>query len=223
MTSYEKALKIIKQINQDETRLTPSDEIKWAYSYFLINVLMRKIRSVSKQPLYGTYHSLDHSEQVGLFGLDYALSLKKNPLPVLFAAVLHDCARENDNYDETHGKECAQGIAPNFLQKFSPLLTVLQQNQIIDAIWDHTLGKVPQTYISACLWDADRTRLSWARGYNEKYFSTHRAKQIASLDIPSQIEYIKKQDDFLGKHNLKTIPMIMNQLVIRRRKMIKGR
>ena len=58
--------------------------------------------------------------------------------------------------------------------------------------------------VSACLWDADRIRLSWEMGYEPKFFSTPYAKNIASLTKPQQDKYIKKQEDFLVAHNIKT-------------------
>lgn len=131
------------------------------------------------------YHGIDtHTYNVVFRALDYALKLKQNPMPVLFAAALHDIARTNDDYDTRHGPNAVSKAKP-LLERFSDLLTPPQQKAILKAICLHTKGENPDDYISACLWDADRTRLSWTRGYDERFFATAYAKKVASLPNPA--------------------------------------
>lgn len=177
-------------------------ESKIYYSNLFFKEVLPKIKQVSYQAEYG-YHGLSHTSQVAMFGLDIALSVNQDPLPVLLAAGLHDCARTNDDYCEMHGPNC-EPIARKFLsENYSYLLPHIKE-RIIEAVKKHTTGMRTEDLISACLWDADRIRLSWEMGYEPRFFSTPYAKNIASLTKPQQDKYIKKQEDFLVAHNIKT-------------------
>lgn len=177
-------------------------EQKVYYSNLFFKEVLPKIKQVSYQPEYG-YHGLSHTSQVAMFGLDIALSVNQDPLPVLLAAGLHDCARTNDDYCEKHGPNC-EPIARKFLSENYDYLLPSVKERIIDAVKKHTTGMRTVDLVSACLWDADRIRLSWEMGYEPKFFSTPYAKNIASLTKPQQDKYIKKQEDFLVAHNIKT-------------------
>ena len=177
-------------------------EQKVYYSNLFFKEVLPKIEQVSYQPEYG-YHGLSHTSQVAMFGLDIALSVNQDPLPVLLAAGLHDCARTNDDYCEKHGPNC-EPIARKFLSENYDYLLPSVKERIIDAVKKHTTGMRTVDLVSACLWDADRIRLSWEMGYEPKFFSTPYAKNIASLTKPQQDKYIKKQEDFLVAHNIKT-------------------
>ena len=137
-------------------------------------------------------HALDtHTAAVVFRGIDYALSLDEYPIPVIFAGAFHDMARTTDGFDKEHGA-LAVPDAIKIMQKFPNFLTNKEQEQIIYAIKNHTTGNNAPDYISACLWDADRTRMSWTYGYNEKYFSTNRAKYVASQPYKNYIEFQKQ-------------------------------
>lgn len=177
-------------------------EQKVYYSSLFFKEVLPKIEQVSYQAEYG-YHGLSHTSQVAMFGLDIALSVNQDPLPVLLAAGLHDCARTNDDYCEKHGPNC-EPIARKFLSENYDYLLPGVKESIIDAVKKHTTGMRAVDLVSACLWDADRIRLSWEMGYEPKFFSTPYAKNIASLTKPQQDKYIKKQEDFLVAHNIKT-------------------
>ena len=77
-------------------------------------------------------------------------------------------------------------------------------SRILFAVKNHTTGRNATDGISACLWDADRIRLSWERGYRADFFSTERGMQIASLNRQKQQEYIAEQEEFLVQHNIRT-------------------
>ena len=49
-------------------------------------------------------HTLSHTASIVFRGIDYALSLDENPMPVVFAAACHDMARTHDGFDINHGK-----------------------------------------------------------------------------------------------------------------------
>ena len=172
------------------------------YTTVFEHKIIPAIIPVSNQPRYG-YHGISHTEQVGLFALDYALTLRKNPLPVLWAAGLHDYARTNDAYDETNGPRCVP-LARKFLKAYEDQLTPTEIQQILYAVEHHTTGRQAPDYVAACLWDADRTRLSWERGYQADYFTTARAKEVAALDDEGQNAYLKAQQTYLMENGLKT-------------------
>jgi len=144
------------------------------------------VAQICTQKMNGMHGLNTHTAAVVFRGIDYALSLNKNPWPVIFACACHDMARMNDSFDTEHGKN-AIPLAKQIMKKFN--LDKETQNSINFAIENHTTGIIAPDYISACLWDADRTRLSWDYGYDSKYFNTLRAKQIASNDFKKYIEF----------------------------------
>lgn len=193
---------------QFETVRTGMDSIenqKLYWTKFAIKHVMPKIAKITRQEKFG-YHGLEHTEQVVLFGIEYALAEKVKPLPVILACALHDCARQSDEYNTTHGPAC-EPIARAFLKRHRFDITDEDTEKIIFAIVNHTTGKKAPDSISACLWDADRTRLSWENGYNERFFSTKRAKEVASLDYKAQKAYIQEQTAFLDNA---CIPSLLN-------------
>ena len=99
-------------------------------------------------------------------------------MPVVFACALHDAARKNDNFDTEHGKN-AVPIAIKVMKQFPDLIDKETRLKILSAIMNHTDGKFAPDYISACLWDADRVRMAWQYGFDEKFFNTERGKYIA--------------------------------------------
>ncbi len=180
------------------------------YKKILTNWAMKKvmpaIKTVTNQPVWG-WHGLEHTEQVVLFAIDYAIHGKVNPIPVILAAALHDCAREDDTYNELHGPLCVP-LAKKFIERnFAHLVSEQDKVNVYQAILHHTDGKGGEapSAVAACLWDADRTRLSWVHGYDETFFSTSRAKEIASMSKEKQRQYIQEQTAFLDKYNIPSL------------------
>lgn len=177
-------------------QLSKEEQIRKYFDFYQKRVLP-KVRVLATQKKEG-YHGLNtHTDAVVFRAIDYALELGQNPMPVIFAAACHDMARTHDFYDEKHG-ENAVPLAKKVMAKFSGKLTEEEKFAICYAIKNHTTGTQTNDYISACLWDADRTRLAWERGYHEKYFNTDYAKKIASGD--SQ-KYIAWQNKIFGRTN----------------------
>ena len=155
------------------------------------------VKKYATQPLKG-YHGLeDHTDAVVFRAIDYALELGKNPMPVIFAAACHDMARIQEGPDEGHADR-AVPLARKVMNRFPKRLTEVEKETVLTAIRTHTIGTQTSDYICACLWDADRTRLAWERGYHESYFNTPYAKKIASGDSR---EYIAWQNKILGRTN----------------------
>lgn len=176
----------------------------WARIFF--EQILPQIETVSNQSRYG-YHGLTHTTQVALFGLDIAYTIKQNPLPVLLAAGLHDCARTNDKWCMMHGPN-AVPIAQEFLLKNYPNMSKSDTKKIINAVKNHTIGRHATDGVAACLWDADRIRLSWEMKYKPEFFSTPRGRQIAGLTLSGQKKYLLQQDIFLIDNNIRTLEQI---------------
>lgn len=174
--------------------------IKHAKIFF--DEILPKIEQVTTQSRYG-YHGLSHTIQVAMFALDIADSINQAPLPVLLAAALHDCARTNDAWCVNHGPN-AVPVGKQFLEQYYPNMSQADVNQILYAVENHTTGRNAPDGVSACLWDGDRIRLSWERGYNPDFFSTKRGQMIASLDLKGQKKYISDQEEFLIQNNIRT-------------------
>ena len=149
------------------------------YFGFYENKVLPEVAKLAIQKPEGFHGLYTHTDAVVFRGIDYALALKKDPVPVIFACACHDAAKDTNAYNEYHGKD-ALPIARQVMAKFSGLLDENTQKAILYAIENHTTGMQAPDYISACLWDADRTRLSWIRGYQEGFFSTDYAKKIAA-------------------------------------------
>lgn len=144
---------------------------------------------------YGFHGFYTHTDSVVFRGIYYALCLGKDPAPVIFACVCHDIARTDDEYNEIHW-EMALPVLEKLMSQFSGVLTNSQKNNIIYAVKNHTIWMEAPDYISACLWDADRTRLWWVYGYKEKFMSTEIAKRIASW---SPVDFLKFQNECLWR------------------------
>lgn len=176
--------------------LTKESQIREYFSFYEGKVLPVVEKYATQKP--DGYHGLHtHTDAVVFRAIDYALELGKNPMPVLFAAACHDMARTHDLYDEEHGKN-AVPLAQEVMSKFKNILTESEQLSVLCAIRNHTQGTQTNDYVSACLWDADRTRLSWEWGYHERYFNTAYGKKVASGNA---VEYITWQNKVLNRSN----------------------
>ena len=75
------------------------------------------------------------------------------------------------------------------MKAFSDILSDDWQRSIIYAVENHTTWVDAPDYISACLWDADRTRVSWMYWYNESFLTTDESKLVASWSIRKFLEF----------------------------------
>jgi len=150
-------------------------------------------QSVLQKP-FGYHGLLTHTRSVVFRGIDYCLSLSQDVMPVILACAFHDLAKGYDGYDEEHGTN-AVPIAQKIIPKLDLDLSNEQIDMIFDAIKDHTTGMNAQNYVSGCLWDADRTRLSWQYTYDEKFYYSPRAKQVASGSPYDYVRYMCRLTD----------------------------
>ena len=177
-------------------KLEKEKKIKEYFSFYQKKVLpvVEKYATQKKDKYHGLH---THTDAVVFRAIDYALELGKNPMPVLFAAACHDMARIQEGPDEGHG-ERAIPLARKVMNRFPKRLTDTEKETVLTAIRTHTTGEQTSDYICACLWDADRTRLAWERGYHEKYFNTAYAKKVASSPA---MDYITWQNKTLRRSN----------------------
>ena len=177
-------------------KLEKDNQIREYFDFYQTKVLPY-VEKYATQPL-DKYHGLHtHTDAVVFRAIDYALELGENPMPVIFAAACHDMARINDNEDLSHA-ERALPLARKVMNRFPKRLTDTEKETVLAAIRMHSTGIQTSDYICACLWDADRTRLAWERGYHERYFNIPYAKRVAS---GNSVEYIKRQNRILGRVN----------------------
>ena len=125
------------------------------------------------------YHSLEHLHFVGRVAALLALDADEDPFPALVAGALHDLRREDDAPGLDHARASAKVASTVLASEFSPYLNRRAVPLIIDAIREHPRGRVATNYIEACLWDADRVRLAWERGFRARFFNTRLGSEMA--------------------------------------------
>lgn len=152
-------------------------DIKAAFNFYL-NDLKPLVAKASLQKPTGMHGLNTHTNAVVFRGIDYSLHMGYDPVPVVFACAFHDMARTEDDIDTDHGKR-AIPMAIRIMKQFPYLLDQDKRFSILYAVLNHTKGQTAQDYISACLWDADRTRMAWHYGFDEKFFNTNRGKYVA--------------------------------------------
>ena len=163
------------------------EQIKKYFDFYQQKVLpvINKTKSVTQQEYW--YHWLyTHTEWVVFRWIFYSLSMNKNPIPVIFACAGHDLARRHDWEDIYHWPN-AVPIISEIMEHFNDILTDKEKDMVREAIKNHTIWKIAPDYVSACLWDADRTRLSREGIFLEKCYNTEIWKKVASW---SAVEFI---------------------------------
>jgi len=176
-------------------------KLKEYFSFYQEKVLskIRTIKEVTQWDDWGHW-LLTHTEWVVFRWIYFALSLNENPIPVIFACACHDLARTDDEYNEIHWPK-AVSIVKKLTDMFNDILTEDEKEKIIYAVENHTTWKIAPDYISACLRDADRTRISRDWTYHEKFFNTPTWKKIAQekpeifLSFENKILWREKNDD----------------------------
>jgi hypothetical protein len=78
------------------------------------------------------------------------------------------------------------------MDMFDGLLSDEEKLKVKYAVKNHTTWTIAPDYISACLRDADRIRLSWEMWYEEKFFNTPIWKKIASWGARDFLEFENK-------------------------------
>ncbi|MCQ2562619.1 MAG: glycosyltransferase, partial [Alphaproteobacteria bacterium] len=207
----EQLLRKIDCISQDETlllidasngKLPEKFDFDTYYTFYKLFelVILPEVLKISPITLSG-YHGIEHTKTVGRFALDLSIALNQNPIPALFAAALHDCARKHNYYDEEHALNAIPVAKKLFTKDIALLLNKKEQHQVIEAVRNHTVGKNATDIISGILWDSDRIRLSWDRTYQPEFFSTAPGRKIASLSPIKRTPILKKHKRLCDKLN----------------------
>ena len=165
-------------------------EMQKYFNFYTVRILPH-VQCCATQNQQGCHALHTHTAAVVFRGIDYALSLNENPVPVIFAGAFHDMARTHDEWDTNHGKNAIPN-AKKIMKNFPDILTEQDIQNIIFAVANHTTGTFAPDYVSKCLWDADRTRLSWLYGFDEKFFNTERAKYVASHNYTDYTNFQKR-------------------------------
>lgn len=196
---------------EEYVQLRDRQQIKIYMVALLEKFVLNELKTFTKQNNTG-YHGLEHTEQVALRALDIAISLgyeKPEELtPVLLAAAIHDCARTDDEYNEYHGPKAAKmPEVTEFLTKFH--LTDEQKCSVLKAAALHTVAMPDDgknyDYIQKCLFDADRIRLSWEKGYAPQYFFTPRGHKLAAMSCSMVMEYLQFWDNLIREAGVKPL------------------
>ena len=153
------------------------------YFNFYETKILPKIKTIPEvsQKDYWYHGLLTHTEWVVFRWIYFAVKMNKNPIPVIFACAGHDLARTSECDCFVHWPN-AIPIIEKLMDMFDDILTNDEKERIKYAIKNHSVWTIAPDYISACLWDADRVRLSWEMWYNETFFNTKFWKMIASWD-----------------------------------------
>lgn len=193
LTSKEKSdISVIAQGEKTVSDFNDKDYLKKIYTKYFNQALMPKIEKISFQKKNNLkYHGLWHTEQVALLSIDIAIKENQNPLPILLAAALHDCARTTDGPEPEHGRN-ARPIAEEFFKNYSDcdLVSTYEEDKIIEAIAYHNSSSRPRNNsILDCLQDADSMRLLWS---GRQCFTPNTAsgQKLAQLAPHEQIKYM---------------------------------
>lgn len=208
-------LKLITELlNLDLDREYKDDEIKILSklpSYNVENCLLYYYKYLRGMilPLYNNTnyeHGILHIDDVVWFATLIAGNEQvpeEYYIPIILSAAFHDCGRVNDCYDELHGKASVDKLN-SIIQLYGEKCFKYEEydiryiwadkdytkyfEHIMDAIRVHTtrMPKDDNNIVAKVLCDADRIRLSWEYGYDERFYSTETGKKIA------QDEQLKK-------------------------------
>ena len=212
----ENDIKDIALLKKKVSDFDNKDYLKNIYiKYFNQKVLphIKKISLQVKNKL--DYHGIWHTEQVALFAIDIAVEENLNPLPILLAAALHDCARKNDRHDPQHGINC-EPIARNYLNNIYQDKYLLNKNDIDDIIFAITHHNVPpkdeNNKVLNCLQDADSIRLWWKNG--QSYPAHTKTAQRLSMYGPykyKQIKYLRPLLEKMRATSVDSSQKVLNQ------------
>ena len=163
--------------------------ISKTFDWYLTEIMpvVEKYAIQQKKGYHGLYM---HTAAVVFRGIDYALALGQDTTGVVLACAFHDMARTHDGDDTIHGPN-AIPLAEQVMNEIIPLDFGTRES-IIYAVKNHSLNLKAPDYISACLWDADRTRLARECGYYPKFFTSQRAQYVASHPVAEYLKFMQQ-------------------------------
>ncbi len=170
-------------LSSKSKKMQAADKRYW--TDFAFTNILPEVAQISHQSPYDK-NGLARTEQTVLLGIQLALTENVRPLPVVMACALRTCTKET--------------TIREFLSKHRLSLTDKESEQIVTAIMDKNSGRKAANGIEACLWDAERTPIAWARGYEAEAFATQTGKAVASSNFAERETLIKQQYELLSEH-----------------------
>lgn len=133
------------------------------------------------------YHGLQHCLDVGLLAVVLTYLQESPVTPVFLAALAHDLRRDTPR--DQHNARDSAAICQELMEgPWSAYASGLDR-EIFDAVATHSSLQEAPSMIAKILRDADRVRLSWERGFEERFFETNWGKEFAKRD-PSFTENV---------------------------------
>lgn len=137
-----------------------------------------------------------HTKNVVIRWIFYALMKWIDPIPVIIACTIHDLKHINIpwGWDKKHWPQ-AVPLVDIVVEEYNKIWTdKIDEDtikQIKYAVENHMSDhwEPDSKPIAQCLNDADRTRLAWRDWYQEKYFSTDAGKTMANWKREEFIKY----------------------------------
>ena len=161
---------------------------KTYYSNLLFKEILPKVRTIG---------AVNRSKQICLFGIDLALSVHQDPLLVLLAIVLNDYVVANKNVQNIYESE-----VKNFLQKNYTYLLPVNKIEIMNAINKYVKDQRDDSLVYACLVDAIGIFNAWKNKIIPNEVFTPYGKILISLSEDKQVQYLKRQKEFLIKKQI---------------------
>ena len=126
------------------------------------------------------YHGLQHCLDVGLLAVVLSYLHETPAAPVFLAALTHDLRRDapRDQHNAKDSAVLCQELIEGPWSAYSSDFDL----EVFDAVAVHSSLYQAPSMMAKILRDADRVRLSWERGFNERFFETDWGKEFAKRD-----------------------------------------
>ena len=126
------------------------------------------------------YHGLQHCLDVGLLTVVLSYLHETPATPVFLAALTHDLRRDapRDQHNAKDSAVLCQELIEGPWGAYSSDFDL----EIFDAVAVHSSLHRAPSMMAKILRDADRVRLSWERGFEERFFETDWGKEFAKRD-----------------------------------------
>ena len=126
------------------------------------------------------YHGLQHCLDVGLLAVVLSYLHETPATPVFLAALTHDLRR--DAPPDQHNAKDSAVLCQELIDGPWCAYTSAFDLEVFDAVAVHSSLHQAPSMIAKILRDADRVRLSWERGFEERFFETDWGKEFAKRD-----------------------------------------
>ena len=150
------------------------------WSRFASRELFPALRPLGVATEANGYHGLQHCLDVGLLAVVLSYLHETPATPVFLAALTHDLRRDAPR-DQHNAKDSAV-LCQELIEGPWAAYTSDFDLEIFDAVAVHSSLHQAPSMMAKILRDADRVRLSWERGFEERFFETDWGKEFAKRD-----------------------------------------